>query len=288
MLDQHAVVPETVRDRVEALAARTGERFTLRPMPPGRATPGAVWVAQGTGCVAHIAADPQGAARLRLELAARHWARAAGVAVPPLSSADSGGRWLVSTVVPQDPESPATVRAVVGAATRLARRPLPSLPAPAASWRASKRSWARLFRSVTALPVAEFRRARTLAMSQPTAPAHGDLNEGNALWDAGDGVVRLIDFEYVGAYPWGWDASTYWVHLPDAEQRALLLDLVLGDPHGPDRRGFGALLHWHSLRHLADLVATVPRREQEPAGVAVARARLDEARALVRCWGSPG
>ena len=81
---------------------------------------------------------------------------------------------------------------------------------------------------MTALPVAEFRRARTLAMSQPTAPAHGDLNEGNALWDAGDGVVRLIDFEYVGAYPWAGTRSTYWVHLPDAEQRALLLDLVLG------------------------------------------------------------
>lgn len=235
--------------------------------------------------VAYLAPDERGRERLRSEAARLQWAAQHGVPVPRVLERDVADRWLVVQRVPDDEvEGPAYVDAAVLAARALAAAPDPPASVGALHGRAS--SWQNLpVRALRALVggvgMGEFRTLRAQVAALPDeVTVHGDFHVGNVLSDAGQ-AVTVVDFEFLGRGPVGTDLADMWPDLVARPDRERLLAAALAEH--PDRsEQLLLLVHWSCLRHLADLVTPVPRRQRDQAEVAAARARLAEARVLRR------
>jgi len=99
----------------------------------------------------------------------------------------------------------------------------------------------------------------------PLAFAHGDAFLRNVLTtDAGD--LAMVDWEFAGLYPWGWDLAVLWVSATDPDRDAI--DALVADEAPGHRVGFIACatvaaardLHiYTSALRLDDLHPTVLR-----------------------------
>ena len=241
-------------------------------------------VLRSASTVVYLGASPSGRARIAAEFHRMQWARRLGIPVPEVLDHERDHRWLLVRRVGDDEVyGPDYVDQAVDIATRLARATEPPPEGSPRSRRGSRHDLVQRAARAVASPlrIGEFRRVRRdVDDLLPGQWAHGDFHVANVLSDGGRSVV-LIDFEYVGAGPSGLDLTTLWPDLPDQADRDRLLEATLRLYRGQEPQVL-LLLHWHALRHLADLVTPVPLGARETREVAMAAAHVAEARRLRR------
>lgn len=267
------------RTLLESLREHTGETFEAIGLA-ANVTAGSV--AMSASLVAYLAIDRHAGERLALEAARLAWAARAGVPVPTIVDFDSQRRWLVVTRAPDDDIlGPRYVDAALAAATTLSQATEP-LPAGAPrDRRAGRRSLLARMARMTGSPLnlMEFTRVRAEAAEFPRdTTVHGDFHQGNVLSDGGT-AVTVVDFEFVGPGSAGSDIADLWTDLPDVHDRERLLEGGLAAMPGREEQLL-TLLHWSTLRHLADLVSGVPRRNWDRPQIDQARGRVAEIREL--------
>lgn len=216
---------------------------------------------------------PDDAVTLEHELAVRQAVGSEGVLrAPPVLA--YGRHWrLERMIVPEPVSGRATIELVVEAWRRLTTLTLPERPSRrvVASRVDVLRRRARL--AMSPLPLRDLVRARRYAASSslPEVTSHGDFHLAHVL--PRDGVVWVIDWEVSGSAPLGLDLMQLWASLPDADDRALLLDAALAEV-GPAHRGdLLRLRHVALVRRITSKLAEFGRfGDPDPA----------EARALLR------
>lgn len=227
---------------------------------------------------------PDDAEVLRHELAVRAVVGAdhGELRAPPVLA--HGPDWRLERMVVADPLHGAdAVALVVRAWQRLMALDLPrraGRPAPASRWATVARRL-RLLRSP--LPTADVLRARRLAASSrlPRVTSHGDFHPAHVL--PADGSVWVIDWELSGRAPLGFDLMQLWAGLPDADDRALLLDATLRAVDASQRDEVLRLRYVALVRRIASKLAEHRRfGDRDPVAAEALLALLPEARAAVR------
>jgi aminoglycoside phosphotransferase (APT) family kinase protein len=186
---------------------------------------GAPWLlraADGTELVLR-AGGPDQRASLATEVAALELAGPAGLPVPRLVAADLSGELpgerlaVLTTALPgtsriTSAPSPARLRALgaLAAAIHAVPAPAPSAALPRRERSISSVDFAALRRA--APPRELLVRADELLASRPRPPApdvlvHGDLWQGNTLWD-GDALTGVVDWDCAGVGPAGVDVGS--------------------------------------------------------------------------------
>lgn len=250
-----------------------------KPGPPRPVQRWRAWIDAVDGpteVLVAVACSEGAAQRLRHEVAARQWAVAYGIPVPPVLA--DGPGWTVSAMVDSRPTSGAAYVSEALAAARAIRAAPTAPPHAVSSWHRSRRDIAqRLARAMVGrLPLQEFRRVRAEAQELPTDVwVHGDFSNANVM-NGGSGV-EVIDWEFCGAGVLGTDEVRLWTTLDDPADRRQLMTEFLSEVPANRRRETGVLVHWLALRQLAENLAA-PRRHQNPANIALGHVVLGEAR----------
>lgn len=256
-------------------AAVVGEPLTAFGRDPGQER----LVAHSPTRVVYVGDDGDAAAELAVEARRLRWAAAAGIPVARVEHAGEG--IVVATRVPDDDQCGAAfghalVRTLVAVAD--AAVPPPEVLAGGRTRADVQRGrLARWRRGLAAhVDLAEYLRARRAVRSLPAeVVCHGDAHDGNLLYDAEEGVVRLADWEMLGIGPRGADLATAWANLRCPAARRVVRD---GLVHEVGAAPVAALLlAWAAHMHLLDLV-TCPDPDAQPQDlVAEARDRVHEA-----------
>jgi hypothetical protein len=248
---------------------------------------GQPWVGLTSQCAIHVAYDERTQARLREEAERLTWAARQGIPVPQVR--ESRPQWLITTRAVNDGATGGRryLEAAIGAARAIATapEPPPSLRPPAPAHGGGRLAGAvRLSRIVRSpLSPREFRSARAAARRlRRHVLAHGDFVLHNVLFDERAGTVTVIDWEFLTYAPAHFDLLVLWPRLPEAEDRALVLDEVLRTTR--DRGAAGVLHHWLAVRFLADLVTKVPPGQWPRERIDHALRCLAEARANTAAW----
>ena len=227
---------------------------------------------------------PDDALVLAHELAVRAAVGTDGVLCAPPVLAHGHDWRLERMVVPEPLHGPATLGLVVDAWRRLTTLTLPTRPAratPPASRFDIVRRRARLVRSP--LPVADVMRARRLvaASSLPAVTSHGEFHAAHVL--PRGGRVWVIDWEGSGRAPLGLDLMQLWASLPDADDRATLLDAAFAEVGESHRADLLRLRYVALVRRIASKVAESRRfGDRDPEEAEALLRLLPEARAAAR------
>lgn len=272
-------LPAWPDDLVVALSCADVNAAELRNVRTSR-RPRPVEQYAADGIVVDLATAPSGRDLNRLELRGRRWASGLGLDTPEVLAAAADGTWVLSRRLPlRRASGVGYVDQALLTAEVIAGGPPPPPGPPATAWRGSRRSLvARTVRGVAAgVPLRLWWAARAAARSLPQVPiAHGDFYHRNVLWPADRDRVAVVDWEYLGPGPRHGDLVRMWTILPDADDRGLLLDRLLGRLPRGEWREVGTLLVWLSLRLLGEN-AKAPRRHRSPADLAHARRMVPEA-----------
>jgi aminoglycoside phosphotransferase (APT) family kinase protein len=219
-----ALEPELLGWAVHALAEGPGD---VAAPAVGLREGGSPWrIELATGQAGVLRVLPASAAvRLRTELAALEHAAAHGLPVPRVLAADPDGAVVAGTIAVLTTVLPGTSH-TPGAAPPLARfralgavaATIAAVPAPPVSTALPERT-----RSIPDVDFAALRRAapeRPLLVAaeevvaeqvpppRPPVFVHGDLWQGNTLWDADGGLTGIVDWDSAGVGPAGIDLGS--------------------------------------------------------------------------------
>lgn len=220
-----------------------------------------------------VGLDDDGRRRNRLEVRGRQWAASHGIQVPHTMAHDPGGAWLVTqnlTSLPQEGEdfvdAGLDVAARIGAMTPLtADEEISGWKAPL--WSAGRRA---ILLARAGISPQEFFRVRGRALELPaTHASHGDLHDGNILYDNVTGAT-VIDWEHTGTGPEYADALRLVTTLEIDADADYAFEAVMRDAPQAAWPAIGAQLRWLALRHLADH-CTTPEPIPEPRMAALHR-----------------
>ena len=235
----------------------------------------------------HIAYDDRTRARIREEAERLRWAARQGIPVPAVL--DVRPEWLVTSRAVNDDATGGRryVEAAISAADAIsgATEPPPSVRGPVPAHGGGRRAGAqRLYRMLRSpLSPREFREARAAAARLPRDTlAHGDYVLHNILFDQSRQAVTIIDWEYLTYAPAHFDLLMLWPRLPDARDRAMVLEAVARQ--AGDRAAAGVLHHWLAVRYLADLVTKLPPGQWARDRITAAVDRVGEARGNAARW----
>ncbi|MGH9039008.1 MAG: aminoglycoside phosphotransferase family protein, partial [Acidimicrobiia bacterium] len=271
---------------LHATVARLAGQLGEVPVPVAT-RPGQPWVGLTSRFAVHVAHDEASRARIHVEAGRLLWAARFRLPVPEVVECGSG--WLLTTRAPNHEPLPdgRYVAAAIDGARMISGVPTPPPdlygrhPAHGGSRRVGAVRLARLLRSP--IRPSEFRMLRrSVGQLARDRLAHGDFHPRNILFDRARGSVVVIDWEFLSYQPANYDLCLLWPRLPSASDRDAVLEAALDD--APDLASLGLLHRWLAVRYLADLVTKTAAQQWDKGCIALAVARVVEARVNAATW----
>ena len=246
-----AVPPDLARDLLDAFAARDAEVVRVELDPPKTY----LWARSATEeLFAWQSAEPGSEAIVDYEVAVRAAVGTEGsLRAPPILA--RGRNWRLEPAVGEAPLGERdVVEAVAAAATRLAELELPAAPRGLGRERMNSKLLRRVRLLRAPLPLSDLVRARALlaASPLPTTTSHGDFHRRHILFSGG--VLWVVDWEFAGRRPAGYDLMTLWADLEDEGDRHLLFELCVEMVGAECRRELLKLRYALLVRIIGDML----------------------------------